>query len=51
MVINNGEHGAKQTVYHIHIHVMGGRQMGKGLSQKFWAKITIKITPIFLSEI
>merc|ERR1712193_432793 len=26
VVINNGEHGA-QSVYHIHIHVMGGRQM------------------------
>lgn len=26
IVINNGEHGC-QTVYHIHIHVMGGRQL------------------------
>ncbi|XP_033724923.1 histidine triad nucleotide-binding protein 1-like [Pecten maximus] len=27
LVINNGKDGA-QSVYHIHIHVMGGRQMG-----------------------
>merc|ERR1711937_763820 len=26
VVINNGEHGA-QSVYHIHIHVLGGRQL------------------------
>merc|ERR1711920_476274 len=26
IVINNGEHGA-QSVYHIHIHVLGGRQL------------------------
>ena len=26
VVINNGVHGA-QSVYHLHIHVMGGRQM------------------------
>ncbi|CAG5108545.1 Oidioi.mRNA.OKI2018_I69.chr1.g3847.t1.cds [Oikopleura dioica] len=26
VVINNGVHGA-QSVYHIHIHVLGGRQM------------------------
>ncbi|KAL7477299.1 hypothetical protein ACHAW6_003111 [Cyclotella cf. meneghiniana] len=27
IVINDGEHGA-QSVYHLHLHVMGGRQMG-----------------------
>ena len=26
LVVNNGKNGA-QSVYHIHIHVMGGRQM------------------------
>jgi histidine triad (HIT) family protein len=26
LVINDGEHGA-QSVYHLHIHVIGGRQM------------------------
>ncbi|XP_076006979.1 putative HIT-like protein Synpcc7942_1390 isoform X2 [Genypterus blacodes] len=26
VVINDGQHGA-QTVYHLHIHVLGGRQM------------------------
>ncbi len=26
LVINTGDHGG-QTVYHIHIHIMGGRQM------------------------
>lgn len=26
IVINDGEHGA-QSVYHLHIHVLGGRQM------------------------
>jgi len=27
LVINDGEHGA-QSVYHLHIHVLGGRQLG-----------------------
>ncbi|XP_047513631.1 adenosine 5'-monophosphoramidase HINT1-like [Pieris napi] len=27
LVINNGRHGA-QSVYHLHLHVLGGRQMG-----------------------
>eukprot|EP00887_Chlorella_sp_A99_P003931 scaffold11.g3931.t1 len=27
LVINDGRHGA-QTVYHLHIHCIGGRQMG-----------------------
>uniref|UniRef100_A0A182MTL9 HIT domain-containing protein n=1 Tax=Anopheles culicifacies TaxID=139723 RepID=A0A182MTL9_9DIPT len=27
LVINNGENGC-QTVYHIHLHVIGGRQLG-----------------------
>ncbi len=27
VVINNGRNGA-QSVYHLHIHVMGGRQLG-----------------------
>lgn len=27
VVINDGEHGA-QSVYHLHLHVVGGRQMG-----------------------
>mmetsp|Transcript_35453 Transcript_35453/g.85536 ORF Transcript_35453/g.85536 Transcript_35453/m.85536 type:complete len:194 (-) Transcript_35453:225-806(-) len=27
IVINDGEHGA-QSVYHLHVHVLGGRQMG-----------------------
>lgn len=27
MVINNGKHGC-QSVYHLHLHVLGGRQMG-----------------------
>jgi histidine triad (HIT) family protein len=27
VVINDGVHGA-QSVYHLHLHVMGGRQMG-----------------------
>ena len=27
IVINDGEHGA-QSVYHLHLHVLGGRQMG-----------------------
>lgn len=27
IVINDGEHGA-QSVYHLHLHVVGGRQMG-----------------------
>ncbi|XP_045608763.2 adenosine 5'-monophosphoramidase HINT1 [Procambarus clarkii] len=26
LVVNNGQHGA-QSVYHLHLHVMGGRQM------------------------
>lgn len=26
LVINNGKDGA-QSVYHLHIHIMGGRQM------------------------
>jgi len=26
LVINNGKHGA-QSVYHLHIHILGGRQM------------------------
>jgi len=26
IVINDGEHGA-QSVYHLHLHVLGGRQM------------------------
>jgi histidine triad (HIT) family protein len=26
LVVNDGEHGG-QSVYHLHIHVMGGRQM------------------------
>jgi len=26
IVINDGKHGA-QSVYHLHLHVMGGRQM------------------------
>lgn len=26
-VINDGKHGA-QSVYHLHLHVLGGRQMG-----------------------
>ncbi|TVQ91021.1 MAG: histidine triad nucleotide-binding protein [Deltaproteobacteria bacterium] len=27
LVINNGEHGG-QSVYHIHVHVLGGRRLG-----------------------
>ncbi|NXL33060.1 HINT2 protein, partial [Glaucidium brasilianum] len=27
LVINDGKHGA-QSVYHLHIHVLGGRQLG-----------------------
>ncbi|XP_064487931.1 uncharacterized HIT-like protein Synpcc7942_1390 [Ornithodoros turicata] len=27
IVINNGRHGC-QSVYHLHVHVLGGRQMG-----------------------
>jgi len=27
IVVNDGEHGA-QSVYHLHIHVLGGRQLG-----------------------
>ena len=27
LVINNGEHGG-QSVYHIHVHVLGGRPLG-----------------------
>ena len=26
-VINDGKHGA-QSVYHLHLHVLGGRQLG-----------------------
>lgn len=26
LVVNNGVHGA-QSVYHLHIHILGGRQM------------------------
>lgn len=26
LVINNGNHG-QQTVYHLHLHILGGRQM------------------------
>lgn len=26
VVVNNGEHGC-QSVYHIHLHVLGGRQL------------------------
>lgn len=26
LVINNGKHGA-QSVYHLHVHILGGRQM------------------------
>ena len=26
LVLNNGRHGA-QSVYHLHVHVLGGRQM------------------------
>ena len=31
LVINNGKHGA-QSVYHLHIHIMGGRQMRTRIS-------------------
>lgn len=27
LILNDGKNGA-QSVYHLHIHVMGGRQMG-----------------------
>ena len=27
LVINNGKAGA-QSVYHLHVHILGGRQMG-----------------------
>lgn len=27
VVINNGKHGC-QSVYHLHLHVIGGRQLG-----------------------
>ncbi|NWX15356.1 HINT2 protein, partial [Aegotheles bennettii] len=27
VVINDGKHGA-QSVYHLHLHVLGGRQLG-----------------------
>uniref|UniRef100_A0A803T2W4 HIT domain-containing protein n=1 Tax=Anolis carolinensis TaxID=28377 RepID=A0A803T2W4_ANOCA len=27
VVINDGKHGA-QSVYHLHLHILGGRQMG-----------------------
>ena len=27
IVINNGKHGC-QSVYHLHIHVLGGKQLG-----------------------
>ncbi len=27
LVINDGRHGA-QSVYHLHLHVIGGRQLG-----------------------
>lgn len=27
LIVNDGKNGA-QSVYHLHIHVMGGRQMG-----------------------
>ena len=27
LVVNDGPHGC-QSVYHLHIHVLGGRQMG-----------------------
>ncbi|XP_055533863.1 histidine triad nucleotide-binding protein 1-like [Wyeomyia smithii] len=27
LVVNNGEHGC-QSVYHLHLHVIGGRQLG-----------------------
>jgi histidine triad (HIT) family protein len=27
VVINNGKHGC-QSVFHIHLHVLGGRQLG-----------------------
>lgn len=27
LVINDGRHGG-QSVYHLHVHVLGGRQMG-----------------------
>ena len=27
VVINNGKHGC-QSVYHIHLHVLGGKQLG-----------------------
>lgn len=30
IICNSGEH-AQQTVKHLHIHVMGGRQMGHGM--------------------
>ena len=26
VVVNNGKHGA-QSVYHLHLHVLGGRQL------------------------
>lgn len=26
LIINNGQHGC-QTVYHLHLHVIGGRQL------------------------
>lgn len=27
LVVNNGKHGC-QSVYHLHLHVIGGRQLG-----------------------
>lgn len=27
VVVNNGRHGC-QSVYHLHLHVLGGRQLG-----------------------
>jgi len=27
LVVNNGKHGA-QSVYHLHIHILGGKQLG-----------------------
>lgn len=27
VVINNGKHGC-QSIYHLHVHVLGGRQLG-----------------------
>jgi len=40
VVINDGKNGC-QSVYHVHLHVIGGRQLGKANSLSFFRETII----------